>query len=131
LGLVFNSKKEFDSSDNEWEIESTDGSEQAEHIEDGGDSSSLSRKHGKGRKFIGKVAKAVKTKTASTGRTVVRKTTNTGKNVVLGGFNAGRSILPLRSKNPPMKEPKSATKRQARKRREKDLDVDVRSKSMR
>jgi Protein of unknown function, DUF547 len=125
LGLIDHGKKEVDDSESNSELESSEGSVEAE---DEINQSQL--KHGKGRKLLGKVAKAVKSTAASTGRTVVRKTTSTGKNVVLGTVNVGKSILPIRPKNPPMKEPVSVVKRQTTKQREKDLNLDVRSRSM-
>ena len=81
----------------------------------------------KGRKLIGKIAKSVKSKTASTGKTVVRTSVKVGK----GTVNAGKAMITSRSKQPPLHEPKSAKgpSRGMQKRKEKDLDVAV-SRSM-
>lgn len=87
---------------------------------------------GKKRKFIGKLAHTVKSKTASTGKAVVRGTASTGKAVVRGSvkvgkgtMSAGKAILPIRSMIPPAKEPNAKTPGRSKRQTERDLHVAV------
>lgn len=80
----------------------------------------------KKRKFIGKLAHTVKSKTASTGKAVVRGGVKVGK----GTMNAGRAIIPIRSMNPPAKEPNQKNIGRSKRETERDLHVAV-SRSLR
>jgi hypothetical protein len=79
----------------------------------------------KKRKFIGKLAHSVKSKTASTGKAVVRGSVKVGK----GTMSAGRAIIPIRSMNPPAKEPNQKNQGRSKRETERDLHVAV-SRSM-
>jgi hypothetical protein len=70
-------------------------------------------------KFIGSIAKTVKTGTSMTGKSVVKGSKKVGKGTVRTGkaIIAPISRAPVHSKKPPVKEPKSA-KRKAKRRRE-------------
>lgn len=80
----------------------------------------------KGRTFIGKIAKSVKSRTASTGKKVVRQSMRVGK----GTVNAGKAMISGRPRNiPPQREPRSARPR-TRRRVEKDLHVPLNNRAM-
>lgn len=73
-------------------------------------------------KFIGSIARGVKTGTSITGKKVVKGSKKVGKGTVRGTVRTGKAIIapisraPVHSKKPPVKEPKS--KRKAKRRRE-------------
>ena len=81
---------------------------------------SLPNRPRKSRKFIGKIAKSVKTKTATTGKQVVK--------VGRGTVNAGKAIVSGRPKNLP-REPNSV-KLRSRRKVERDLRVSVSNKAI-
>jgi hypothetical protein len=119
-----------DSSDEAWDVDSVDEMDlfEDEDIDDDApvDVTDITDNRSKSRKFIGKIAKSVKIRTASTGKTMVRQSVKVGK----GTVNAGKAIsriAPIRPKNPPSIEPKSAkgTARKSIRRRERDLHVAV------
>lgn len=125
---IFDSPKAEDSSDDEWEGDaSEDPMDLIDDTEDPDAPTGTSDNRSKGRKLIGKIAKSVKNKTTSTGKTMVRQSVKVGK----GTVNAGKAIsriAPIRPKNPRSVEPKSAKTTErggSRRRREKDLHVAV------
>jgi hypothetical protein len=84
------------------------------------------------RKFMGKLAHTVKSKTASTGKAVVRSSVKVGKGTVSAGkavgkgtMSAGKAILPIRSMNPPGREPSQKNQGQSKRLFERDLHVPV------
>lgn len=88
------------------------------------------------RHIIGKIAKSVKRRGTSTGKTVVRGSLKVGKGTVSVGRKAiitpGKAIMaPIRSKNPPLNAPKvkKTDEKRNRKRQERDLQLAV-SRSM-
>lgn len=118
-----------DMSEEDWDVDSEGGIEAYESFDDADDK----QKSGRTRKnIIGKIARSVKSTTSSAarstghaGKRVVSQSVNAGKATV----NVGKAMLPIRSKKPPVKEPKSA-KRASRRQRQKDLRVAVSSRSM-
>ena len=80
----------------------------------------------KKRKFMGKLAHTVKSKTASTGKAVVRGSVKVGK----GTMSVGKAIIPLRSMNPPVKEPSQKVHGRSKRHYEKDFHAAV-GRSMR
>jgi hypothetical protein len=138
------SKKDDESVDNLWEVQSEDALDYFANEDEASDASDSvpSGRQGKGRNIIGKIAKSVRKGTTTTGRKVVSRTKSTGKNVVrqsvkvgrqsvLGTVNASKAILPIRPKNPPKGEPKSAKRHTRRRATSRDLDIDVNSRSLR
>jgi hypothetical protein len=116
--------KAGESSDEVSEYDSIDELEALEDFDDFDATASVADKRSKSRKFIGKLAKSVKTRTSSTGKTMVRQSVKVGK----GTVNAGKAIsriAPIRPKTPKSMEPKSAkeTARSSRRRRDRDLRV--------
>ena len=95
------------------EVESDD-----EFVQEGGDvdtsgvglDESNTKKRGRPRKMIGKLAKKVKATTVKAGK---------------GTVAAGKSIVPIRPKNPPAKEPAQKATARSRRRTEKDLHAAV------
>eukprot|EP00977_Amphora_coffeiformis_P008303 scaffold1878_cov170-Amphora_coffeaeformis.AAC.16 len=75
----------------------------------------------KKKRFMGKLAHTVKSKTASTGKAVVRGSVKVGK----GTMSAGRAIIPIRSMNPPAKEPNQKNPGRSKRQTERDLHVAV------
>lgn len=141
-----------DVSSDEWEVQSDGGEALVVENLDGSDAfvTAPTKRRGKGRKLIGKIAKGVKTTTTTAARTGVKVGTTaartsvkvgttaarTGMKVGMGTVyagkatvNAGKSIIPIRPKKPPIREPKSTLKK-AKKRRDKGLYVDVKSRSI-
>lgn len=115
-----------ESSDDVSEVDSVDelDAQVFEDIDDLDTTADVADNRSKSRKFIGKIAKSVKTRTSSTGKTMVRQSVKVGK----GTVNAGKAIsriAPIRPKIPKSIEPKSAkeTARSSRRRREQDLRV--------
>ena len=99
---------------------------------DGPNEASQARQPNKGRKLIGKIAKSMKTRTATTGKTVVRRSVKVGKGTVHAGkatVNAGKAMISGRPKNPPS-QPK-AGKARSRRKVERDLRVSVSTKALR
>lgn len=76
---------------------------------------------------MGRIASKVKATTTFTSKSVVRQGVKVGSRTV----TAGKAIIaPMRPKNPPLREPKSAAKRQGKRRLSKGLDLAVRKRSM-
>lgn len=75
----------------------------------------------KKKRFMGKLAHTVKSKTASTGKAVVRGSVKVGK----GTMSAGKAIIPIRSMNPPAKEPNQKNLGRSKRQTERDLHVAV------
>ena len=121
------------SDDDEWDLDSADSEvDLVELLEDDdaampGESQD-DKAHVRRLKKIGKIAKAtaksVKTKTTSTGKTVVKRSVRVGKGTVNAGKAITTRIAPIRPKKPPSIEPKSA-KARSRRRRERDLHAAV------
>jgi hypothetical protein len=135
------SGRAVDVSDEEWEADSIESSESSGSV-DAGDVGEVcsGRRHRKGREIIGKIARSVKTGTSKTGRSLAHHGAKVGKTTVSAGVKvgkstvtvvnyAGKSILPIRTKNQPPKEPRTNT-RKTRKRQVSDLRVDVNSRSL-
>jgi hypothetical protein len=135
------SGRAVDVSDEEWEADSIESSESSGSV-DAGDVGEvyIGRRHRKGREIIGKIARSVKTGTSKTGRSLAHHGAKVGKTTVSAGVKvgkstvtvvnyAGKSILPIRTKNQPPKEPRTNT-RKTKKRQVSDLRVDVNSRSL-
>lgn len=132
------SGRAVDVSDEEWEVDSVESSESSSSVDVG--EVYGGKRHRKGRHIIGKIARSVKTGTSKTGRSLAHHGAKVGKTTVSAGVKvgkstvtvvnyAGKSILPMRTKNQPPKEPRT-NKRKTRKRQVTDLRVDVTSRSL-
>jgi Protein of unknown function, DUF547 len=125
------------SSDEEWDADSVDGLGSVDSYDDVDVPQSHTPSSKRRRSLIGKIARSVKTKTSAAARTTTKKVVSQSVKVGLGTVNAGKAtvsagkaILPMRPKKPPMKEPRSGN-RSSRRRRARDLRVDVNSRTIR